>query len=76
MIKYKYRIIFYLNPEVKDRLEYLNIEYINKKIENNFYCVIKKYTNDLYQELSDTDLCTELLGSDYNEYLDYIYRAY
>ena len=75
-MKYKYRIIFYLNPEVKDRLEYLNIEYTNKKIENNSYCVIKKYTNDLYQELSDTSLCTELLGSDYNEYLDYIYRAY
>ena len=32
-MKYKYRIIFYLNPEVKDRLEYLNIEYTNKKIE-------------------------------------------
>ena len=76
MIKYKYRIIFYLNPEVKDRLEYLNIEYTNKKIENNSYCVIKKYTNDLYQELSDTDLCIELLGNDYNEYLDYIYRTY
>ena len=51
-MKYKYRIIFYLNPEVKERLEYLSIEYTNKKIENNSYCVIKKYTNDLYQELS------------------------
>ena len=63
-------------PSIKNLYNEEYIEYTNKKIENDSYCIVKKYTNDLYQELSDTELCTELLGSDYNEYLDYTYRVY
>ena len=72
----KYRIIFYLDIDSKDMLDDNQIEYTVKTIDKYQYCVIKKDTNSLYQELNDYNLCNKLLGSEYQEFLAYTYRVY
>ena len=42
MIKYKYRILFYLDIDAKRMLENNQIKYKLKTIEKYEYCVIKK----------------------------------
>tara|TARA_B100000902_G_scaffold375978_1_gene406536 strand:- start:867 stop:1091 length:225 start_codon:yes stop_codon:yes gene_type:complete len=71
----KYRIIFYLDIDIKNMLDDNGIKYILKTIDNYKYCVIKKDTNSLYQELNDYNLCDKLLGSEYQEFLTYTYRV-
>ena len=48
MIKYKYRILFYLNTDAKEMLDNNQIKYKLKTIEKYQYCVVKKETNSLY----------------------------
>ena len=72
----KYRIIFYLDIDSKNMLDDNGIKYILKAIDKYKYCVIKKDTNSLYQELNDYNLCNKLLGSEYQEFLAYTYRVY
>jgi len=72
----KYRIIFYLDIDIKDMLDDNGIKYILKTIDKYKYCVIKKDTNSLFQELNDYNLCDKLLGSEYQEFLAYTYRVY
>jgi len=76
MIKYKYRILFYLDIDAKKMLENNQIKYKLKTIEKYQYCVVKKETNSLYQKTSDDNLLSKLLGSEYQEFLDYTYRVY
>ena len=76
MIKYKYRILFYLDVDAKKMLENNQIKYKLKTIEKYEYCVIKKETNSLYQKTSDDNLLSKLLGPEYQEFLAYIYRVY
>ena len=76
MIKYKYRILFYLDIEAKELLQNNQIEYTLKTTEKYKYCVVKKETNRLYQKTSDDNLLSKLLGSEYQEFLVYVYRAY
>ena len=75
MIKYKYRILFYLDKDAKKMLENNQIKYKLKTIEKYEYCVIKKETNSLYQKTSDDNLLSKLLGSEYQEFLAYTYRV-
>ena len=53
MIKYKYRIIFYLDIDSKDMLDDNQVQYSLKTINKYEYCVINKGSNSLYQELND-----------------------
>ena len=76
MIKYKYRILFYLDIDAKKMLENNQIKYKLKTIEKYEYCVIKKETNSLYQKTSDDNLLSKLLGPEYQEFLAYTYRVY
>ena len=76
MTKYKYRIIFYLDIDAKGLLKENKIEYTLKITEKYKYCVVKKETNRLYQKTSDDNLLSKLLGSEYQEFLVYVYRAY
>ena len=76
MIKYKYRILFYLDIEAKELLQNNQIEYTLKTIEKYQYCVVKKETNSLYQKINDDNLLSKLLGSEYQEFLAYTYRVY
>ena len=76
MIKYKYRILFYLDIDAKRMLENNQIKYKLKTIEKYEYCVIKKETNSLYQKINDDNLLSKLLGSEYQEFLAYTYRVY
>ena len=76
MIKYKYRILFYLNKDAREMLDNNQIKYKLKTIEKYQYCVVKKETNSLYQKTSDDNLLSKLLGSEYQEFLDYTYRVY
>ena len=76
MIKYKYRILFYLNTDAKEMLDNNQIKYKLKTIEKYQYCVVKKETNSLYQKTSDDNLLSKLLGSEYQEFLVYTYRVY
>jgi len=71
----KYRIIFYLDIDIKDMLDDNGIKYILKTIDKYKYCVIKKDTNRLFQELNDYNLCDKLLGPEYQEFLAYTYRV-
>jgi len=72
----KYRIIFYLDIDSKNMLDDSQIEYSLKTIEKYQYCVIKKETNKLYQQINDDNLLSKLLGSEYQEFLAYTYRVY
>jgi len=72
----KYRIIFYLDIHSKDMLENNQIEYTLKTIEKYEYCVIKKWTNSLYQKINDDNLLSKLIGSEYQEFLTFTYRVY
>ena len=72
----KYRIIFYLDLDSKEMLDDSQKQYSLKTIDKYQYCVIKKDTNNLYQELNDYNLCNKLLGSEYQEFLAYTYRVY
>ena len=72
----KYRIIFYLDIDSKDNLDNNQIEYSLKTIEKYEYCVIKKWTNSLYQKINDDNLLSKLIGSEYQEFLAYTYRVY
>ena len=76
MIKYKYRILFYLDIDAKKMLENNQIKYKLKTIEKYQYCVVKKETNSLYQKTSDDNLLSKLLGPEYQEFLAYTYRVY
>ena len=76
MIKYKYRILFYLDKDAKEMLDNNQIKYKVKTIEKYQYCVVKKETNSLYQKTSDDNLLSKLLGSEYQEFLAYTYRVY
>ncbi len=76
MIKYKYRILFYLDKDAKKMLDNNQIKYKLKTIEKYQYCVVKKETNSLYQKTSDDNLLSKLLGSEYQEFLTYTYRVY
>ena len=76
MIKYKYRILFYLNKDAREMLDNNQIKYKLKTIEKYQYCVVKKETNSLYQKTSDDNLLSKLLGSKYQEFLAYTYRVY
>ena len=76
MIKYKYRILFYLDKDAKEMLDNNQIEYSLKTIDKYKYCVIKKETNSLYQNLNDDNLLSKLLGPEYQEFLAYTYRVY
>ena len=77
----KYRIIFYLDIDSKDMLDDNQIEYTVKTyssllIKKDQYCVVVKKTDKLYQKISDDNLLSKLLGSEYQEFLDYTYRVY
>jgi len=72
----KYRIIFYLDIDSKNMLDDNQIQYSLKTIDKYQYCVIKKDTDNLYQELNDYNLCNKLLGLEYQEFLAYTYRVY
>jgi len=76
MIKYKYRILFYLDKDAKEMLDDNQIKYTSKTIEKYQYCVVKKETNSLYQKTSDDNLLSKLLGPEYQEFLAYTYRVY
>jgi len=76
MIKYKYRILFYLDKDAREMLDNNQIKYKLKTIEKYQYCVVKKETNSLYQKTSDDNLLSKLLGSEYQEFLAYTYRVY
>ena len=76
MIKYKYRILFYLDIDAKELLQNNQIEYTLKTIEKYKYCVVKKETNRLYQKINDDNLLSKLLGPEYQEFLAYCYRVY
>ena len=76
MIKYKYRILFYLDIDAKKMLENNQIKYKLKTIEKYQYCVVKKETNKLYQEINDDNLLSKLLGQEYQEFLAYTYRVH
>jgi len=72
----KYRIIFYLDVDSKNMLDNNEINYELKTIEKYEYCVIKKWTNSLYQKINDDNLLSKLLGSEYQEFLTFTYRVY
>lgn len=72
----KYRIIFYLNIDSKNMLDNNQVEYSMKTIDKYEYCVIKKWTNSLYQKINDNNLLSKLIGSEYREFLAYTYRVY
>ena len=72
----KYRIIFYLDIDSKDMLDNNQIKYSLKTIDKYKYCVIKKWTNSLYQKINDDNLLSKLIGSEYQEFLAYTYRVY
>jgi hypothetical protein len=76
MIKYKYRILFYLDKDAKEMLDNNQVEYSTKTIDKYEYCVIKKWTNSLYQKINDDNLLSKLIGSEYQEFLTYTYRVY
>tara|TARA_Y100001973_G_scaffold36903_1_gene55571 strand:- start:171 stop:395 length:225 start_codon:yes stop_codon:yes gene_type:complete len=71
-----YRIIFYLDIDSKDMLDNNQIKYSLKTIEKYEYCVIKKWTNSLYQKINDDNLLSKLIGSEYQEFLTFTYRVY
>ena len=80
----KYRIIFHLEIDAKNLLDDLEIDYTIKDIFQNSeqyqfkdrYCVVIKYCKNLSLNLSDDNLCSKLLGNDFNEYLVYTNRVY
>ena len=72
----KYRIVFYLNPECSSLLSDLEIDFTEKTIDNNDYLIVIKYCKESLLELSNEDLCSNLLGNKFNEFLDYIKRVY
>ena len=72
----KYRIIFYLDIDSKNMLDDNKIEYTVKTIDKYQYCVVIKKTDKLYQKISDDNLLSKLLGSEYQEFLAYTYRVY
>ena len=72
----KYRIIFYLDIDSKNMLDDNQIEYTVKTIDKYQYCVVIKKTDKLYQKISDDNLLSKLLGSEYQEFLAYTYRVY
>ena len=72
----KYRIIFYLDIDSKNMLDDNKIEYTVKTIDKYQYCVVIKKTDKLYQKISDDNLLSKLLGSEYQEFLAYCYRVY
>tara|TARA_Y100001963_G_scaffold153196_1_gene239511 strand:- start:480 stop:710 length:231 start_codon:yes stop_codon:yes gene_type:complete len=76
MIKYKYRILFYLDIDAKELLQNNQIEYTLKTTEKYKYCVVKKETNRLYQKINDDNLLSKLLGPEYQEFLAYTYRVH
>ena len=71
-----YRIVFYLNPECSSLLSDLEIDFTEKTIDNNDYLIVVKYCKESLLELSNEDLCSNLLGNEFNEFLDYIKRVY
>ena len=71
----KYRIVFYLNPECSSLLSDLEIEFTEKTIANNDYLIVVKYCKESLLELSNEDLCSNLLGNEFNEFLDYIKKV-
>ena len=71
----KYRILFYLNPECLSLLSDLEIEFTEKTIANNDYLIVVKYCKESLLELSNEDLCSNLLGNEFNEFLDYIKKV-
>ena len=75
-MKYKYRILFYLDKDAKKMLDNNQIKYTLKTIEKYQYCVVKKETNSLYQKINDDNLLSKLLGPEYQEFLAYTYRVY
>ena len=72
----KYRIIFYLDIDSKNMLDNNEISYELKIIDKYEYCVIKKWTNSLYQKINDDNLLSKLLGPEYQEFLAYTYRVH
>jgi len=71
-----YRIVFYLNPECSSLLNDLEIDFTEKTIDNNDYLIVVKYCKESLLELSNEDLCSNLLGNEFNEFLDYIKKVY
>jgi len=76
MIKYKYRIVFYLDIDAKELLQNNQIKYTLKTIKKYQYCVVIKETNKLYQKINDDNLLSKLLGPEYQEFLAYTYRVH
>jgi len=72
----KYRIVFYLNPECSSLLSNLEIDFTEKTIDNNDYLIVIKYCKESLLELPNEDLCSNLLGNEFNEFLDYIKKVY
>ena len=70
-----YRIIFHLNPESEALLNELQINYTKQTIDNNDYLIAIKYCKELSLELNDDILCSNLLGNELNEFLDYTERV-
>ena len=75
-LNHSYRIMFYLDIDSKYMLDNNQIKYSLKTINKYKYCVIKKETNSLYQNLNDDNLLSKLLGPEYQEFLAYTYRVY
>ena len=70
-----YRIIFHLNPESEALLNELQIDHTKQTIYNNDYLTVIKYCKESLLELSNEDLCSNLLGNEFNEFLDYIKKV-
>tara|TARA_R100001463_G_scaffold108867_1_gene163405 strand:+ start:627 stop:845 length:219 start_codon:yes stop_codon:yes gene_type:complete len=71
-----YRIIFHLNTESINLLQDLEIDFTKQNINNNEYLTVIKYCKESSLELSNEDLCSILLGNEFNEFLDYIKKVY
>ena len=70
-----YRIVFSLNPECSSLLSDLEIDFTEQTIDNNDYLIVVKYCKESLLELSNEDLCSNLLGNEFNEFLDAIYKV-
>jgi hypothetical protein len=70
-----YRIIFHLNPESEALLNELQIDHTKQTIDTNDYLTVIKYCKELSLKLNDDILCSNLLGNELNEFLDYTERV-